>query len=198
MSKEFLQTQPKNKNNTYMIQKDKPKVNNDSNTTVVDDSSSVISLPHDELLLNERSIIKPIVWVEKNPDWKYTEFSDNEAINDLLNELMSYDLTPQPVAPRTIKIIYGNSKKGTYDCCPLKKDTNEPTVQVTGKSPSVVTAFGGLNLKHKKHHGIQPSIRQLQEWFAESFHGVGSLGSHTIVWLDFDAKDFDSQEYCDS
>lgn len=162
-----------------------------------DNPPSADILPQTDLLLNERSIKKPIVWVEKNPDWNYTEFCEDATINDLLNELMSYDLSPQPVAPRTIKIIYGNTKKGTYDCCPLKKDTNEPTIQVPGKSPSIVTASGGRNLNHRKHHNRLPTLNELRDWFENSYHGVGSLGSRTIVWLDFDAKDFESRSACE-
>ena len=77
--------------------------------------------------------------------------------------------------------------------------TLSPTPLFTGKNPS----FLGWDGKHQKlNHGQfqkrMPTDQEIKKWFANPNTGVGTLGGHNgIVWVDFDAKNYPTQEDCD-
>ena len=77
--------------------------------------------------------------------------------------------------------------------------TLSPTPLFTGKNPS----FLGWDGKHRKlNHGQfqnrMPTDQEIQKWFANPNTGIGTLGGHNgIVWIDFDAKNYPTQEDCD-
>ena len=77
--------------------------------------------------------------------------------------------------------------------------TLSPTPLFTGKNPS----FLGWDGKHRKlNHGQfqnrMPTEQELKRWFCNPYTGIGTLGGHNgIVWIDFDAKNYPTQDDCD-
>jgi len=86
--------------------------------------------------------------------------------------------------------------KGDY--CRLE-EALQPIGRFTGKNPSYLDRNGrAKSLNHRAYQNRQPNERELREWFRNSQTGVGTLGGHSgVVWLDFDAKNYSSQEDCD-
>jgi len=78
-------------------------------------------------------------------------------------------------------------------------NTLTPTGQFTGKNPSYLDWDG----KHRKlNHGQfqkrMPTEQELKRWFCNPDTGIGTLGGHNgIDWIDFDAKNYPTQEDCD-
>ncbi|MBD1844013.1 bifunctional DNA primase/polymerase [Cyanobacteria bacterium FACHB-63] len=86
--------------------------------------------------------------------------------------------------------------KGDY--CRLDENL-QPIGRFTGKNPSYLDRKGRARvLNHRTYQTRLPTEQELKEWFVHPQTGVGTLGGHSGVdWLDFDAKNYPSQEECD-
>lgn len=89
-------------------------------------------------------------------------------------------------------------KDRVWQHCPLT-DKFEPKPLYTGKNPSYLDRSNKPHLiNHQQYQNRLPSEGELQDWFANPANGVGTLGGwNNTVWLDFDVKNFTSQEECD-
>ncbi|MBD2083360.1 DUF5906 domain-containing protein [Leptolyngbya sp. FACHB-17] len=107
---------------------------------------------------------------------KATEiYSRNPGVQATIEKLLSLGLPPIPVAPET-----------GFVC---------------GKAPSYISKSGKTKLlKHSEFHEARlPNRGELSEWFADPRVGVGTFGNWSdIVWIDFDRKNYQTQEDCDS
>lgn len=108
-----------------------------------------------------------------------------------------------PVAPAQDPYKYpkvvgskGQENGGSY--CPVDKNF-KPVPLYTGKNPSYLDAQGVPHLvNHRTFQDRLPATKELKKWFANPSNGVGTLGGwNDTVWLDFDVKQFESQEECD-
>lgn len=99
--------------------------------------------------------------------------------------------------PSTGEPIKNWDDRGVY--CPLTSDL-KPVPKFTGKNPSYLTKYGRPRIcKHGKFQNRIPTEQELKEFFCNPDTGVGTLGGHGGVdWIDFDAKNYESQEICDS
>jgi hypothetical protein len=130
-------------------------------------------------------------------------YSPNAAVQQTIEALLAIGCPPIPVAPkqdprqphchRVIK-----TKDGSKSCI-VGKDFN-PIPKFTGKNPSNLDIKGKPWIcKHGKFQDRLPAPYELKRFFFHPNTGIGTLGGHGgIVWLDFDAKNYDSQEACDS
>ncbi|MDX2241258.1 MAG: bifunctional DNA primase/polymerase [Leptolyngbyaceae cyanobacterium bins.302] len=86
--------------------------------------------------------------------------------------------------------------KGDY--CRLDENL-QPIARFTGKNPSYLERCGKPHIiHHKEYQNRLPTEAELEKWFANPANGIGTLGGHNGVdWLDFDAKNYASQEECD-
>jgi hypothetical protein len=86
--------------------------------------------------------------------------------------------------------------KGDY--CRLDENL-QPIGRFTGKNPSYLDRNGrARSLNHRTYQNRLPYEWELREWFSNSETGIGTLGGHSgVVWIDFDAKNYSSQEDCD-
>lgn len=86
--------------------------------------------------------------------------------------------------------------KGDY--CRLD-DKIQPIARFTGKNPSFIDETGKPHiLRHQRYQNQLPTEYELRKWFANPANGIGTLGGHNgYDWLDFDAKNYTSQEECD-
>lgn len=107
-----------------------------------------------------------------------------------------------PVAPATDpykyhKVVKAQPERGVWEHCPLTDDF-KPIPLYTGKNPSYLDRGGKPNLvNHRQYQNRLPSKHELKDWFANPANGVGTLGGwNDTVWLDFDVKQFSSQEEC--
>lgn len=103
-----------------------------------------------------------------------------------------------PVAPAQDPFKY--SKRNKQGEIEYEKDGAMPKPLFTGKNPSYLDRNGIPHLvNHRQYQNSLPSDRQLKEWFANPANGVGTLGGwNNTVWLDFDVKQFPSQQECDA
>jgi len=120
----------------------------------------------------------------------------------VIDWLRSHNYPALSVAPaqdpyRYPKVVKGKGNQG--DHCPLTADL-KPTPLYTGKNPSYLDADGIPHLiNHRQYQNRLPSDKELQVFFAHPDNGVGTLGGwNNTVWLDFDVKQFPSQEECDA
>jgi DNA-binding Lrp family transcriptional regulator len=72
-----------------------------------------------------------------------------------------------------------------------------------GKEPKAPCYFDGqkvISVKWSFFQNVQPSEEILKTWFAQPQTGIGTLGGwnghHWIGWVDFDQKNFASEEQC--
>jgi hypothetical protein len=123
---------------------------------------------------------------------------------ETINWLVAHNYPVLPVAPvqepyssGNHKIISENPSKGIWSHCPLSA-TLQPIPLYTGKNPSYLDAYGKPHLvNHRQYQNKLPSAQDLKKWFANPLNGVGTLGGwNNTVWLDFDVKQFPSQEEC--
>ncbi|MBN8563453.1 MAG: bifunctional DNA primase/polymerase [Leptolyngbya sp. UWPOB_LEPTO1] len=86
--------------------------------------------------------------------------------------------------------------KGDY--CRLDEKL-QPIGRFTGKNPSYLDRNGrARSLNHKTYQNRLPYEWELREWFSNPETGIGTLGGHSgVVWIDFDAKNYSSQDDCD-
>lgn len=115
---------------------------------------------------------------------------------EAINRLILWKLPPLPVSPAQDAHKYPKLNKVLG--IELDKDGN-PVPRFTGKNPSYLDSVGIPHLiPHAAFQSRIPSSQETERWFSNSANGIGTLGGwHGIIWLDFDAKRFDSQETCD-
>ena len=84
------------------------------------------------------------------------------------------------------------------DYCRLDENL-QPIARFTGKNPSYLDRTGKpRTIAHRQYQNRLPTEQELATWFANPANGVGTLGGHAGVdWLDFDAKNYGSQDECD-
>jgi len=103
-----------------------------------------------------------------------------------------------PVAPAQSAEEYPllNKKTGQPE---LDKDGNRKP-RFTGKNPSYLDQNGIPQLvHHQTYQNRLPSDSEIETWFANPLNGVGTLGGwNNTIWLDFDVKQFPTQEECDA
>ena len=132
-----------------------------------------------------------------------TIYSPNPGVQQTIEQLLLLGCPPIPVAPkqdprqpschRVIK------RKDRVIFCPLDENLN-PIPQFTGKNPSNLERKGKPWIcKHGEFQDRLPTQNKLKQFFCNPNTGIGTLGGHGgIIWLDFDAKNYDSQEACDT
>ncbi|MBW4549322.1 MAG: bifunctional DNA primase/polymerase [Symplocastrum torsivum CPER-KK1] len=127
----------------------------------------------------------------------------NSAVQQTIEQLLFLGCPPIPVAPKQDpKQDWCHRVSKTKDggnSCIVGKDFN-PIPKFTGKNPSNLDRKGKPWIcKHGKFQDRLPAPYELKRFFCNPNTGIGTLGGHGgIVWLDFDAKNYDSQEACDS
>lgn len=74
----------------------------------------------------------------------------------------------------------------------------EPLPAFTGKNPSYLDKAGIPHLvNHRDYQHRAPSREELTLWFENPANGIGTLGGwQSIVWIDWDAKQFDTPLQC--
>jgi hypothetical protein len=124
-----------------------------------------------------------------------------QAVVEFLTEL---GLPALPVAPsqnsyssKQHKEVKGDRLK-TWPHCPLTKDL-KPEPLYTGKNPSFLHSNGKPQLvKHQNYQNRLPTSKEIQTWWENPANGIGTLGGWGgYTWIDFDLKQFESQEECD-
>lgn len=128
----------------------------------------------------------------------------NSEVQTVVEFLTQLGLPALPVAPLQNSYLKGQHKeiKGdrvkTWAHCSLTKDL-QPEPLYTGKNPSFLHPNGKPQLvKHQNYQNCLPTQKEIQIWWQNSANGVGTLGGWGgFIWIDFDLKQFDSQEECD-
>ena len=122
----------------------------------------------------------------------------------VIDWLISHKYPALPVAPaqsawKYHKIDPGNAQQGVWSHCPVTADL-QPLPLYTGKNPSFIDAKGHPHLiNHRKYQKRLPKRSEIKAWFTNPSNGVGTLGGwNNTVWLDFDLKQFPTQEECDA
>lgn len=129
-------------------------------------------------------------------------YSPNPAVNQTIEALLALGCPPIPVAPKQnprnpgCHRVVGKKDEGF---CPVDKNL-QPIPKFTGKNPSYLKRDGSAEIcKHGEFQTRLPSTTELKRFFCHPDTGVGTLGGHAgVVWVDFDAKNYQSQEACDS
>ncbi|HAA32261.1 MAG TPA: DNA primase, partial [Cyanobacteria bacterium UBA8553] len=123
---------------------------------------------------------------------------------EVINWLIAHNYPALPVAPalparKYYKVDPGNPAKGVWSHCPLTADL-QPIPVYTGKNPSFLDERGTPHLiNHRTYQKRLPEPQKIKAWFAHPSNGVGTLGGwNNTVWLDFDVKQFPTQEACDA
>jgi hypothetical protein len=138
--------------------------------------------------------------VEKFEDPKQTLEERQQTIKWL--QLHNYPALPVAPAQSTYeyhKVVQSKPEQGIWQHCPLTADL-QPIALYTGKNPSYLDAKGVPHLvNHRSYQKRLPDSQELNTWFANPANGVGTLGGwNNTVWLDFDVKQFPTQEECDA
>lgn len=132
-----------------------------------------------------------------------TSYRPNPGVEGTIKQLLGLGCPPIPVAPkqdpkqpwchREIK------RKDGVKFCPIDENL-KPIPRFTGKNPSYLARNGKPYIcKHGEFQERLPSDQENQQHFTHPNTGIGTLGGHGgIIWLDFDAKNYDSQEVCDA
>ena len=123
---------------------------------------------------------------------------------EVINWLIYHNYPALPVAPAQSaweyhKISPGNAERGVWSHCPVTADL-QPLPLYTGKNPSFIDDKGNPHLiNHRKYQKRLPKRSDIKAWFTNPSNGVGTLGGwNNTVWLDFDVKQFPTQEECDA
>jgi hypothetical protein len=101
-----------------------------------------------------------------------------------------------PVAPAQPAVKYPAKDKSGND----KTDREgNPLPAFTGKNPSYLDKQGIPRLiNHTTYQKRLPTDQEIKTWFENPSNGLGTLGGwNSTIWVDFDVKQFDSQEECD-
>jgi hypothetical protein len=132
---------------------------------------------------------------------KSSAFSERQEV---IEWLIAHNYPALPVAPaqpawKHYKLVPGNPEEGVWSYCPLTVDL-QPIPLYTGKNPSFLDSDGIPHLvNHRQYQNRLPSQKELEDWFANWANGIGTLGGwNTTIWLDFDVKQFPSQQECDA
>src|SRR5919202_1119886 len=127
--------------------------------------------------------------------------SERQEVIDLP---ISHNYPALPVAPAQSasqyhKVAPGNHELLCWSHCPVTADL-QPIPLYTGKNPSFIDAAGNPHLiNHREYQKRLPKAHEIKAWFANPCNGVGTLGGwNNTVWLDFDVKQFPTQEECDA
>ena len=122
----------------------------------------------------------------------------------VIDWLISHSYPVLPVAPaqspwKYHKIDPGNAKQGVWSHCPVTAEL-QPVPLYTGKNPSYIDEKGQPHLiNHRRYQKRLPKRSEIKAWFINPSNGVGTLGGwNNTVWLDFDVKQFSTQEECDA
>src|SRR4028119_2112456 len=123
---------------------------------------------------------------------------------EVIDWLIAHNYPALPVAPaqsawKYYKLVKKNSEEGVWSYCPLTVDL-QPIPLYTGKNPSYLDSDGVPHLvNHRQYQNRLPSQKELEVWFANLSNGIGTLGGwNNTIWLDFDVKQFPSQQECDA
>ncbi len=123
---------------------------------------------------------------------------------EVIDWLIAHNYPALPVAPaqdakKHPKVVKAYPEQGVWAYCPLT-DKLQPIQLYTGKNPSYLDSAGFPHLiNHRQYQNRLPRDVDLEVWFANPENGVGTLGGwNDTVWLDFDVKQFPSQEECDA
>jgi len=115
---------------------------------------------------------------------------------------MTHGYPVLPVAPsqdayQYPKVIKGDGIK-SWNHCPLTPE-GTPVPAFTGKNPSYLDRDGKpLLIHHGQYKSHLPNADKLTEWFINPANGIGTLsGWNNTGWIDFDLKQFDSQDELD-
>jgi hypothetical protein len=167
----------------------------------------LISQPHDAALSIEQQVIEPI---ETKLGERAAPLGSNSAQTiapcdrqQVIDWLSDRNFPALPVAPRQDaykyhKVVKAQVLREVWSHCPLT-DNHKPIPVYTGKNPSYLDSNGQPHLvNHRRYQKQLPSQGELKQWFANPANGVGTLGGwNDAVWLDFDVKNFASQQECD-
>ncbi len=122
----------------------------------------------------------------------------------VIDWLQTHNYPALPVAPaqdawKYYKVGQAKPKQGVWSHCPLTADL-QPIPLYTGKNPSYLDHNGIPHLLNHRHYRKRlPQKNEIDVWFANPLNGVGTLGGwNNTVWLDFDVKQFPSQQECDA
>ena len=123
---------------------------------------------------------------------------------EVIDWLLAHNYPVLPVAPaqspwKYHKVSPGQPEQGVWTNCPLTADL-QPIPLYTGKNPSYLDNTGLPHLlNHRQYQKRLPNKHELVAWFANPSNGVGTLGGwNSCIWLDFDVKQFPSQDECDA
>jgi hypothetical protein len=113
---------------------------------------------------------------------------------EVIQTLISYGLTPLPVAPRQDPFKYPQKSNGKIV---YLKDDVTPRPLFNGKNPSCL--IGGVPhlVNHANYQSKLATKEELNNWFSDPSVGIGCLGSDSICWIDIDSKNFSNQQECD-
>lgn len=130
---------------------------------------------------------------------------------NVIDWLTSHNYPALPVAPAQsawtyYKVAPKNPAQGVWAHCPLTVVQTphgvslQPIPLYTGKNPSYLDHTGVPHLiNHRQYRKRLPYQDELEVWFTHPGNGIGTLGGwNNTIWLDFDVKQFPSQEECDS
>ena len=116
--------------------------------------------------------------------------------DQMIQWLIDRKLPPLPVAPAFPASEYPAKDKAGKN--KTDKEGN-PIAAFTGKNPSYLDRSGKPQLlNHRTYQKRVPSPNEAKDWFHDDRTGIGTLGGISdIYWIDFDLKQFRSQEDCD-
>ena len=130
--------------------------------------------------------------------------STSSERQEVIDWLLAHNYPVLPVAPaqspwKYHKVSPGQPEQGIWSYCPLTADL-QPIPLYTGKNPSYLDNTGLPHLlNHRQYQKRLPNKHELVAWFANPSNGVGTLGGwNSCIWLDFDVKQFPSQDECDA
>jgi hypothetical protein len=123
--------------------------------------------------------------------------SQQSERKEVITWLIQKGLPPLPVAPAQDPYKYPlKNKKGEIQ---YSKEPGVPKGKFTGKNPSYLKNGIPHLISHRDFQDKLPTEEQVKMWFADPSVGVGTLGGwNNIIWLDFDVKQFASQDECDA
>jgi hypothetical protein len=123
---------------------------------------------------------------------------------EVIDWLQTHNYPALPVAPaqsawKHPKVSKAHPEQGVWAHCPLTTD-RQPIQLFTGKNPSYLDKAGVPHLiNHREYQKRLPNNNELAVWFKHQSNGVGTLGGwNNTAWLDFDVKQFSSQQECDA
>lgn len=122
-------------------------------------------------------------------------YSPNRGINETILWLIDQGMPPIPIAPAHSAILHPMKRQ---DGTVITDREGKPLPRFCGKNPSYINRRGYPRLvQHKRYHDTLPTQDELKEWFGHPRTGVGTLGGWGgVLWVDIDAKLFDSPDDC--